>query len=92
MLPDLLRQAEARMADAIAAKSKVVSSIQSNQSHLVAQYVSEWQHGVDMCSQAIEDFWSGVQVDELNAKTVKMRDAKHAYDMAVIEASGEQPW
>lgn len=90
MLPDLLKEARKWQADANAAASHVVAAFQSGQEHKVRQYVSEWQHASDMCSQSIEDWWLLVNIDELSEQERAMRDAAKTYTASINAARGEE--
>lgn len=87
-LPQLLRDAAGWLEDA----QKAYALTAAADPVVMRQYVSEWQHAVDMCSQAIEDWWLMVSIDELTEREKSLRAAARTYSEAVARARDEEFW
>lgn len=89
-LPQLLMEANGWLTKACRAADLCVEAERAGDKHKARQYVSEWQHAVDMCSQSIEDHWLLVDIEDLTERERALRDAAKTYTAAVTAARNEE--
>lgn len=90
ILPQLLSEANQWLTKACSAADMSVVAARAGEEHKLRQFISEWQHAVDMCSQSIEDHWLLVSIDDLTEREKALRQAAADYTAAVNAARDQE--